>query len=395
MQIRARLRSDKVASYIRQSIGSDRNKRYPDGQNLYLVTRNGRGFWVLQYRDGDKIRSKGLGSAATVTLARARKLREDFVVRRRAGELPATRGVGKRFAEAAEEYLKNHVDEWSPKQQKDHAARLKLHASALDNRRVNRITVDEVADVLRPIWTGPNHGRGAKLRGLIELILNAEEVRQPGPAAWSRLTGKLRKKNVTKVSHPALSYTEVPVLMAELQADATTQARAIRFVILTAARQQEALGATWGEIHAKGEMLMSPDGELRPLDGDTWIIPASRMKADREHRVPLAVETLALLGERGSDDAFIFSSGRSGGGQLSHNATYDLLKSLRPSITLHGFRSTFTGWAANHEWTKEFRDLALAHVVGDNVFQAYNRDPLVERRRPMMEQWAKFATGKG
>jgi integrase len=395
MKIRARLRSDHVATYIRQSIGSDQNKRYPDGQNLYLVTRNGHGFWVLQYRDGDKIRSKGLGSAKIVTLAQARKSREDFAVRRRAGELPATRGAGRCFAEAAADYLKNHADEWSPKQQKDHAARLKLHASALDNRRVNRITVDEVADVLRPIWTGPNHGRGTKLRGLIELILNAEEVRQPGPAAWSRLVGKLRKKNAKKVSHPALHYTDVPALMAELQADATTQARAMRFVILTAARQQEALGATWGEIHAKGEMLMCEDGELRPLDGGTWIIPASRMKADREHRVPLTEEVLALLGKRGADDAFLFPSGRSGGGQLSHNATYDLLKSLRPAITLHGFRSTFTSWAANHEWTKEFRDLALAHVVGDNVFQAYNRDPLVERRRPMMEQWAKYATGKG
>jgi integrase len=393
MPIRARLRSDHVAKYIRQSIGSDQNKRYPDGQNLYLVTRNGRGFWVLQYRDGDKIRSKGLGSAATVTLPKARKKREDFVVRRRAGELPATRGAGKRFTNAAEEYLKKHAGEWSPKQKKDHAARLKLHASALDNRRVNRITVDEVADVLRPIWTGPNHGRGAKLRGLIELILNAEKVPQPGPAAWSRLKEELGKDNLAKVSHPALHYTEVPTLMTELQYDETTQARAIRFVILTAARQQEALGATWGEIHAKGEMLMSPDGVFRPLDGDTWIIPASRMKAGREHRVTLAAETLALLGERGADDDFIFPSGR-GSGQLSHNATYELLKTLRPTITLHGFRSTFVDWAAQHEYAKELRELALAHVVGDNVFQAYNRDPLVERRRPMMEQWAKYATGK-
>jgi integrase len=393
MQIRARLRSDHVTSYIRQSVGSDQSKRWPDGQNLYLVTRNGHGFWVLQYRDGDKIRSKGLGSAKIVTLAQARKLREDFVVRRRAGELPATRGVGKRFANAAEDYLKKHADEWSPKQQKDHATRLRLHASELDNRRVNRITVDEVADVLRPIWTGPNHGRGSKLRGLIELILNAEKVPQPGPAAWSRLKDELGKDNLVKVSHPALHYTDVPALLTELQADETMQARAIRFIILTGVRQQEALGATWAELHAKGEMMMSPDGVFRPLDGDTWIIPASRMKAGREHRVPMAAKTLALLGERGTDDTFIFPSGRSGSGQLSHNATYELLKTLRPSITLHGFRSTFADWAARHEYAKELRELALAHVVGDNVFQAYNRDPLVERRRPMMEQWAKFAMG--
>jgi integrase len=393
MPIHSRLRSDHVADYIKQSTGSDRNKRWPDGKNLYLVTRNGRGFWVLQYRDGDKIRSKGLGSAKTVTVAQARKLREDFAVRRRAGELPATRGVGKRFTEAAADYLTKHAGEWSPKQQKDHRRRLKLHTSALDNRRVHRITVDEIADVLRPIWTGPNHGRGAKLRGLIELILNAEKVQQPGPAAWSRLKEELGKDNLVKVSHPALHYTEVPALMAELQSDETTQARAIRFVILTGVRQQEALGATWAELHAKGEMIVSADGVFRPLDGDTWIIPASRMKAGREHRVPLTKEMLALLGERGPDNAFVFPSGR-GSGQLSHNATYELLKTLRPTITLHGFRSTFVDWAAQHEYARELRELALAHVVGDNVFQAYNRDPLVERRRPMMEQWAKYATGK-
>ena len=389
MQIRARLRSDHVAKYIRQSIGSDRNKRYPDGQNLYLVTRNGHGFWVLQYRDGDKIRSKGLGSAATVTLARARKLREDFVVRRRAGELPATRGAGKRFAKAAEEYLKNHATEWSPKQQKDHAARLKLHASALDNRRVNRITVDEVADVLRPIWTGPNHGRGSKLRGLIELILNAEEVPQPGPAAWSRLIGKLSKENAHTENYASLPYIEVPALMTELLADATAQARAIRFIILTGVRQQEALGATWSEID---------------LAARTWTIPWARMKTRRklkkDHDIPLSDAAIACFGPRGADDAFVFSS-RRGSDQLSHNATYDLLKTLRPAITLHGFRSTFADWAAQNEWSSELREMALAHTVkvggklGGKTFKSYNRNELIELRRPMMEQWAKYATRKG
>jgi hypothetical protein len=157
------LRSEQVSDAIRRGV----NAKISDGHNLYLVVKNGRGFWVYQYRDGAVIRSKGLGSAAKVTPAQARRARENFAVALRSGVAAEALGIrptqvrGELFGKVADAYLENHAAEWSPKQQKRNRALLRMYAAPLDKIPVNRITTGQVANVLRPIWSGPGSNRGA------------------------------------------------------------------------------------------------------------------------------------------------------------------------------------------------------------------------------------------
>jgi integrase len=187
--------------------------------------------------------------------------------------------------------------------------------------------------------------------------------------------------------HPAMPSVEVPMLMRELLADGSTEARALAFTILTAARTSETIDAKWKEI------------DVGPA-GAVWTVPKERMKGkpeDRtEHRVPICPAALKLLGKRGAAEDYIFPSRRYGARKpLWHASMLVMLKSLRGSVyVVHGFRATFSGdWAAKAGYSLELRERALHHVVGDSSLVAYNRDELVEQRRPMMAAWAKFAIG--
>ncbi|MGH7249321.1 MAG: integrase arm-type DNA-binding domain-containing protein, partial [Pseudomonadota bacterium] len=158
------LRSERVSAAIKSGV----NQKIADGHNLYLVVKSGKGFWVYQFRDGNVIRSKGLGSAARVTPAQARRAREAFAVAWREGvELP---GVGRhtprgdRFAVAADAYLANHADEWGERHRAGLKTLVRRHAGALVDVPVNRITTEQIADTLRPIWNGPGNNRGSRLR---------------------------------------------------------------------------------------------------------------------------------------------------------------------------------------------------------------------------------------
>lgn len=374
--------------------------RYSFGDSIYLVVRGRSALWEHQFRQDSKLRTMSLGSAIArvpgaqpVTITQARAKRHAAWIARRNGEALPAGHAGKRFSQAAKDYLEAHAAEWSDKQKKDHERRLALHASALNPKPVKRISVDDVAAVLRRIWTGPNHGRGSKLRGIIELILNAEGVLQPTPAAWSRLRGKLSNKSQQTESYAAINTEDLPELMAELAEDASTVARAIRFTTLTVTRQMEALAATWGEIDEKNS---------------AWIIPASRTKKRVEHAVPLTPGMLDCLGKRGADSDFIFPSVR--GGHLSHAATGPALAEYRrrdtkgKPITLHGMRSTFAVWAhAQKKFDKITIDRCLAHNL-NRVDEAYYRGAAItseylasdtfKLRRELMEAWSVFATGK-
>jgi len=372
--------------------------RYPFGRSIYLVVRGGSALWEYQFRQDRRLRTMTLGSAVArvpteqpTTLTDARAKRDAAWLARRNGEvLPAAGQAGKRFAKAAEEYLEAHRAEWAPKQFKDHERRLRLHASKLNARPVNRITVEDVVAILRPIWTGPNHGRGFKLRGLIEKVLNAESVTQPTPAAWSRLEHRLSNKSQDTISYPSINVADLPGLMTDLAKENSTVARAIRFVTLTATRQMEALGATWREIDAKT---------------NSWIIPASRTKKRIEHAVPLTAEMLACLGPRGADGDFLFPSNRKG--HLGHAATGPALAEYKrrdekgEPITLHGMRSTFARWAhAQRKFDKITIDRCLAHNLS-KVDEAYYRGKAItaeyltsdtfQLRRELMEAWSAFA----
>ena len=374
--------------------------RYTFGQSLYLMVRGGSALWEYQFRQDGHLRTVSLGTAVAkvpnqpiVTLTEARAKRASLWLARRNGETVAPAGqAGKKFVTAAADYLEAHKAEWSAKQHKDHERRLRQHAAALNAKPVGRISVEDAVGVLKPIWSGPNHGRGSKLRSIIELILNAEELPQPTAAAWTRLKGKLSTKNERIVSYPAISTADLPGFMADVAKDATTVARAIRFITLTTCRQMEALGAQWREIDDKNS---------------AWIIPASRTKKRIQHAVPLTAEMRACLGPRGADDDYIFPSRR--GGHLSHASTgpalaeHKRLDAHGEPITLHGMRSAFAVWAhAQRIFDKITIDRCLAHNLnkvdeayyrGATITEEYLTSATFELRRELMETWSKFAAG--
>ena len=272
------LKPDQVASAIRSGV----NVKIADGRSLYLVVRGGRGYWVHEYRDDKTRRSRGLGSAANVSPAAARRAREAFVVGRRNGagalmtstaavttatpaQVPAA-VTDKLFGEAHATYRKNHAAEWSPHQQEQIARLFKNHTQPLNALPVASITTEQVASVLRPIWRGPSAGQGARLRQLMERIFRAVKV-VPNPASWDTLQDELSRKTVKAKAHASMAYVDVPAFMSEL-ANATTRqrkpgagrppftsaadyhsvSRCLPFTILTAVRCGEAINADWSEF---------------------------------------------------------------------------------------------------------------------------------------------------
>jgi integrase len=376
------VRTNDVIKFLR--IGG--RHRYAAGNSLFLRVKGGSAIWEYVYRDGARTRTMTLGSAVgpnAVSLMDARAARAAAWTDRRAKAPPRRRKPTSNplFGEAAQKYLADHKVEWSLRQNQRHATLLRLYTASLSKRPVQRIEREEIKAVLEPIWTGPNHGRGAKLRALLDQILNAAEVPQPGPAAWARLSNIMSRESRKPKPHPALPWEQVPEVMAELISDSSRQANAIRFVILTAVRQQEALGATWQEID---------------LDKKLWTIPAARMKADKMHVVPLSDEAIACIGAPGSGrvvaaHGYVFPSVRRPDVALGSTLVNIRIHRLNRGITLHGFRSTFTDWAAENGYPSEHREMALAHTVGDKVEQAYRRTTLIEMRRQMMDAWADFA----
>ena len=234
-----------------------------------------------------------------------------------------------------------------------------------------------VMKAVEPIWTVKPETAG-RVRGRIESVLDWATARGhrtgDNPARWrGHLESLLPARNkVRRVEHhAALPYGEVGAFMAELREQKGLAARALEFAILTAARTGEVLGATWAEID---------------LEAHTWTVPAERMKAGREHKVPLSAPALAILKaipKTGSDDRVF---------RLSNMALLMTLRRMeRGELTTHGFRSTFRDWAAERTgFPAEVAEMALAHVVGDKVEAAYRRGDLFEKRRQLAEAWAKF-----
>jgi integrase len=198
------------------------------------------------------------------------------------------------------------------------------------------------------------------------------------PARWRGHLDNLlpRPDKIAKPEHhAALPYTEIGSFMSDLRGRDSTSAHCLEFLILTAARTGEVIGAQWGEFD---------------LTAKVWTVPANRMKGGREHRVPLsdrAVEIVRIMQSRREND-FVFP-GRSGG--LSNMSLLAMLRTMGHSITAHGFRSSFRTWAAEHtNFARELAEAALAHVVGDKVEQAYQRGDLFEKRRRLMQSWSDY-----
>jgi len=369
--------------------------RYSDGGNLYLsVSANGGRRWVFMYRFGGKQREMGLGSAsrAGTSLARARELAVEARTTLAAGRDPlearkariqAERTVPS-FGECADAHIKAHRKSWrNDKHVAQWILTLTTYCTQIRAIPVSEIDTEAVLKVLQPIWERlPETAK--RLRGRIEKVLDAAAVRGfrtgENPARWrGHLQNLLAKHNaLTRTHHAALPYEQLPEFMAQLRACQSVAARALEYAILTAARTGEVLCAHWGEID---------------LAKAIWTIPAHRMKAGKEHRVPLsgrAVAILTALEETRTND-FVFP-GSATGKPLSAPAMARQLRRMDTcNITVHGFRSTFRDWASEMTAVPhEVCEQALAHAIGNKTEAAYRRGDLFEKRRKLMDAWAIY-----
>ena len=274
--------------------------------------------------------------------------------------------------------------EWrNPKHRAQWRMTLETYAAPLRARPVDEIDTAAVLDVLKPLWqTKPE--TASRLRGRIEAVLDAAKAQGhrsgENPAAWrGHLAHLLPKRGIlTRGHHAAMAYADVPAFVAQLREREALAALALEFCILTATRSGEVLGARWWEID---------------LSAKVWTVAAERMKAAREHRIPLSERALAIL-EKLSEarTGELIFPGQRAGKPLSNTAMEMLLRRMdQDAVTVHGFRSAFRDWAGNEtHFPREVAEAALAHVVGDKAEQAYRRGDALEKRRALMEAWANF-----
>ena len=287
------------------------------------------------------------------------------------------------FDQCADAYLAAHRAGWrNAKHAAQWSSTLATYVSPIfGNLPVQAIDVALVTKALEPIWTAKPE-TASRMRGRIESILDWAKVRGyrdgENPARWRGHLDHLlpARAKVSKVRHhAALPYDELAGFMGKLRAQGGTSARALEFAILTAARTGEVIGARWAEID---------------LPGKTWTIPAERMKAGREHRVPLSAAALAILETQAAltENEFVFPGQQRAG--LSDMALWMALRAMgRDDLTVHGFRSTFRDWAAERtNFPREVAEGALAHSLTDKVEAAYRRGDLFDKRRRLMTAWA-------
>jgi integrase len=375
--------------------------RYKDGlmPGLYLqVSKTDTKSWLLRYElNGQPERWMGLGSATVFSLAearvRARAARQQLADNidplqakreaRTAAKLAAAKKLS--FREAATRYAAQNEAKWTNASYRaQFMSSLQADAFPLiGDMDVAAIDTPDVLRVLERIWTTKT-ASASRLRRRIEWVLDWATVyghrpRGDNPARWRGHLDQVlpKRRQIAPVTHlKALPYAELPSFMTELRARQSNAARALEFTILTAARTSEVLGARWSEID---------------LDNQLWIVPSNRMKAGKEHRVPLAPAAIALLRalphEKGNDRVFV---GPATDGGFSDMAMARVLERMRRDVTVHGFRSTFSDWA--HERTAHANhtiELSLAHSPGNQVEKAYRRGDLFDKRRRLMEEWAR------
>lgn len=359
--------------------------------------------WVLRAVIGGKRRDMGLGGYPDVTLAGAReKAREarnlieqgtDPIAKRAAAKnalieerraFEAARALEVTFDECTRRFLASKVAEWkNAKHAKQWAATLTTYASpTIGKMLVRDVAKPHVLKVLEPIWATKTE-TASRLRGRIESVLDYAKFcgfrDGDNPAKWrNNLEHALPKpsKVATVEHHSALPYSEIGAFMRDLRKRNGIAARALEFAVLTACRSGEVRGATWEEID---------------LDEGVWRIPAGRMKASKEHWIPLSAQAVALLKSlpRADGSSLVFPAPR--GGVLSDMTLGAVLRRMeRGDITAHGFRSTFRDWAGETTaYPREVIEHALAHQLKDKAEAAYARGTLLDKRRRLMADWAK------
>ena len=377
--------------------GAAKPGRYSDGGNLALrVGQGGAASWTFEYVRAGQRRELGLGSVGVVGLvdarAQAASLRTDLA----AGIAPQTvrartqASMALTFRAATEKYISGKV---SAMKNDKHKAQwrntLETYAYPyIGDMDVKQIDTPHVLAALDPIWATKNE-TASRVRGRIERVLAWATVSGyragDNPARWrghlsEALAAPAQAKKVEH--HAALPYTELPAFLSALRGQIGVGSQALCFAILTACRTGEVIGARWCEID---------------FHDNVWTIPAERMKAGKEHRVPLSAAALEILAamkqfaQEGGGD-FVFP-GAKNGAPLSNMAMLAVLKRMRRTdITAHGFRSTFRDWAGQEtHHPREVIEHALAHQLKSKTEAAYARGDLLRKRRALMEDWAAYA----
>ena len=366
------------------------------GLSLQVTPRGARS-WVLRAMVGGKRREMGLGGYPDVTLAGAKEkariardkidngidpVAERLLARR---ALVAAVAATMTFSEAAEKYIAAHEAGWKNAKHADQWNNtLTTYAYPIIGKiAVADVETSHVMRVLEPIWTSKTE-TASRLRGRIESVLDWATVRGfrkgDNPARWRGHIEHLlaARADVQKVvHHAALDYREVGAFLADLRQQPGAGAKALEFAILTAARSGEVRGATWGEVDL-------PDA--------TWTIPAERMKAKKEHRIPLSKEVLTILIAMPRNCDLIFPNNK--GTILSDMTLTAVIRRMeRTSMTAHGFRSSFRDWAGETTaYPREVIEHALAHQLKDKAEAAYARGSMFDKRRRLMADWAKFCS---
>jgi integrase len=368
--------------------------RHSDGGGLYLVvSKTGSRKWVFRYRWRGRVSDMGLGSASVVPLTRARE-------RAAAARLQISEGIDplaqKRaaravptFGEFADATVATMSSQWRNAKHAVQVQRtLEIYAADLRRQPVDQIDTAAVLAVLKPIWTEKSE-TASRVRNRIEMVLDAAKAQGhrsgDNPARWKGHLDKLlpKRAKLTRGHHAALPFADVAEFIRQLRQRPATAALALEFAILTAARSGEVRGATWREIDIAGAL---------------WTVPATRMKAGREHRVPLsprAIELLKMVAPLGGDDpdAFVFPGPKGSETMLSDAAFSALLKRMGRDgeLTPHGFRSSFRDWAGEMtNFPRDVAEMCLAHTVGDMTERAYRRGDALNKRRELIEAWGQY-----
>ncbi|MCG7590718.1 MULTISPECIES: integrase arm-type DNA-binding domain-containing protein [unclassified Halomonas] len=372
-----------------------------DGDGLYLkIGKGGGASWIYRFRWSGKLRDMGLGSFADTSLSEARavaaeqrKLVKQGIDPLAAREQKSDPVAGPvTFTHCAARYIQSHRRSWrNAKHARQWVSTLKTYARpVIGNLPVENVTTQDILKVLTPIWAVKNE-TAKRVQGRIENVLDyaaAHEYRDPvNPARWRGHLDKLLAKpsRVQKVTHhPAMPYDEVAIFVSSIQAYNSVSSKALQFLILTTARTSEVLNAEWHEID---------------IGKATWLIPAARMKANREHRVPLSTQAMDLLQSlpRVRGNNFLFP-GMKAGRPLSNMSLLQFMRGLgygpsgeKGNYVPHGFRSSFRDWTGEvTSYPRDVAEMALAHTIENKVEAAYRRGDLFEKRRQMMQEWADF-----
>ena len=364
---------------------------------LYMhINDKGARSWILRATVGSKRRDMGLGGFPDVTLAgayeKAREAREkieqgtDPILAKKQAQsaLIAAQATELTFSKAATAYIDAHGDAWrNAKHRQQWVNTIETYAAPIiGSMLVRDVNQAHILSILEPIWKTKTE-TATRVRGRIESVLDWATVRGhrkgDNPARWKGYLDQLLPApgKIAKVEHhTALPIDAVGTFVQQLRKREGVAARALEFAILTAARSGEVRGMTWAEVD---------------LQAGVWIIPAERMKAEKEHRVPLTESTIRILNAQSHQAGIdlVFPAPR--GGVLSDMTLTAVTRRMEVAAVPHGFRSTFRDWAAERtNYPRDMAEQALAHTLGDKVEAAYRRGDMLEKRRQMMQAWAQF-----